>query len=48
MLTVSTVSTVSLWCYCPLFRAAGLLKERTEDLARLDVRDNGKPIWEAR
>jgi acyl-CoA reductase-like NAD-dependent aldehyde dehydrogenase len=29
-------------------RAAGLLRERTEELARLDVRDNGKPIWEAR
>jgi len=31
-----------------LTRAAHLLRDRTEQLAQLDVRDNGKPIWEAR
>ena len=31
-----------------LVRAAGLLREHLETLARLDVLDNGKPIWEAR
>lgn len=31
-----------------LTRAAQLLRDNTEDLAILDVRDNGKPIWEAR
>lgn len=31
-----------------LTRAAGLMRERLEEIARLDVQDNGKPIWEAR
>jgi len=31
-----------------LIRAAELIKSRSEELARLDVMDNGKPIWEAR
>ncbi len=31
-----------------LLDAARLMRERTEELARLDVEDNGKPIWEAR
>merc|ERR1719295_1482405 len=31
-----------------LTRAAGIMRENLEDIARLDVNDNGKPIWEAR
>ncbi len=31
-----------------LVEAARLIKSRWEDLARMDVIDNGKPIWEAR
>ncbi len=31
-----------------LLRAAAIMRERKEDLARMDVVDNGKPIWEAR
>jgi len=31
-----------------LTRAAGIMRERLEEIARLDVQDNGKPIWEAR
>lgn len=31
-----------------LTRAAGILRENLEDIAKLDVHDNGKPIWEAR
>ena len=31
-----------------LTRAAGLMRDRLEEIARLDVQDNGKPIWEAR
>ena len=31
-----------------LTKAAGIMRERLEEIARLDVNDNGKPIWEAR
>ena len=31
-----------------LTRAAGIMRDRLEEIARLDVQDNGKPIWEAR
>merc|ERR1712130_208779 len=31
-----------------LNRAALIMRENLEDIARLDVNDNGKPIWEAR
>ena len=31
-----------------LTKAAGIMRERLEEIARLDVQDNGKPIWEAR
>jgi len=31
-----------------LTKAANLMREHLEDIARLDVHDNGKPIWEAR
>jgi len=31
-----------------LTRAAAIMRENLEDIARLDVNDNGKPIWEAR
>merc|ERR1712142_993735 len=31
-----------------LNRAALIMRENPEDIARLDVNDNGKPIWEAR
>jgi len=31
-----------------LMKAAGIMRERLEEIARLDVQDNGKPIWEAR
>merc|ERR1719295_1123737 len=31
-----------------LTRAAEIMRENLEDIARLDVQDNGKPIWEAR
>jgi len=31
-----------------LTKAAALMREHLEDIARLDVLDNGKPIWEAR
>ena len=29
-------------------RAAGIARENLEDIAQLDVHDNGKSIWEAR
>ena len=29
-------------------RAAAIVRDNLEDIARLDVKDNGKPIWEAR
>ena len=29
-------------------RAAAIVRENLEDIAKLDVKDNGKPIWEAR
>ena len=31
-----------------LTRAASIIRDNLEDIARLDVMDNGKPIWEAR
>ncbi len=31
-----------------LREAARLIRARTEELARMDVVDNGKPVWEAR
>jgi len=31
-----------------LTKAAGIMRDRLEEIARLDVSDNGKPIWEAR
>ena len=31
-----------------LVKASQILRDNLEDIARLDVRDNGKPIWEAR
>merc|ERR1711936_1498144 len=31
-----------------LTRAAAIVRENLEDIATLDVKDNGKPIWEAR
>ena len=31
-----------------LIKAAQILRDNLEDIARLDVVDNGKPIWEAR
>eukprot|EP00091_Calanus_sinicus_P009964 TRINITY_DN2316_c0_g1_i4.p1 TRINITY_DN2316_c0_g1~~TRINITY_DN2316_c0_g1_i4.p1 ORF type:complete len:195 (-),score=75.02 TRINITY_DN2316_c0_g1_i4:430-945(-) len=31
-----------------LTKAAAILRENLEDIAKLDVNDNGKPIWEAR
>jgi len=31
-----------------LTRAAAIVRENLEDIAKLDVKDNGKPIWEAR
>jgi len=31
-----------------LTKAAAIVRENLEDIARLDVMDNGKPIWEAR
>jgi len=31
-----------------LTRAAAIMRDHLEDIARLDVTDNGKPIWEAR
>merc|ERR1712025_786765 len=31
-----------------LTKAAAIMRENLEDIARLDVNDNGKPIWEAR
>jgi len=31
-----------------LTKAAAILRDNLEDIAQLDVRDNGKPIWEAR
>ena len=31
-----------------LTRAAAIIRDNIEDIARLDVKDNGKPIWEAR
>jgi len=31
-----------------LTKAAGIMRDNLEDIARLDVNDNGKPIWEAR
>ena len=31
-----------------LTRAAAIIRDNLEDIARLDVKDNGKPIWEAR
>ena len=31
-----------------LTRAAKILRDNLEEVAQLDVRDNGKPIWEAR
>ena len=34
-------------CMNPL-RAAAIVRENLEDIAKLDVKDNGKPIWEAR
>ena len=30
------------------YRAAAIVRENLEDIATLDVKDNGKPIWEAR
>jgi len=31
-----------------LTKAATIIRDNLEDIARLDVKDNGKPIWEAR
>ncbi|KAG0702920.1 Betaine aldehyde dehydrogenase [Chionoecetes opilio] len=31
-----------------LMRACGIIRENLEDIARLEVQDTGKPIWEAR
>jgi len=31
-----------------LMKAAGIMRDNLEDIAKLDVNDNGKPIWEAR
>ena len=31
-----------------LVKAAQILRDNLEDIAILDVKDNGKPIWEAR
>ena len=31
-----------------LTRAGGIMRQRLEEIAQLDVQDNGKPIWEAR
>ena len=34
--------------YMSPLRAAAIVRENLEDIAKLDVKDNGKPIWEAR
>ena len=45
---LSTFVLLFAFLYNNPSRAAAIVRENLEDIATLDVKDNGKPIWEAR